>query len=221
MLKMLLETPLLATWALTPTITHCSNTHAVVECPRILCVLGRGLETKQLGFRSPALPIIRIDQEALPIVFLFVSKQWCTALCLLMGQDLALSRPLGARLRRYICLLCLPLSPTHGVFAWGGEVQIFSMWRRGQHWSVYMGVGEDVWVCMFWEGSAEHWLLMCGVDGERMMEWWRYEVCLSVIANLRAIFRMLPKRCWFWKWLLVIPFYIGDHVDADDVGNST
>ena len=59
---------------------HCSNTHAVVECR------------------------IRIDQEAPLIVFLFVNKQWCTALCLLMGQDLALSRPLGARLRRYSCL---------------------------------------------------------------------------------------------------------------------
>ena len=103
-----------------------SNTHAVVECR------------------------IRIDQEAPLIVFLFVNKQWCTALCLLMGQDLALSRPLGARLRRYSCLLCLPLIPTHGVLAWGGEVQIFSMWslhwRRGQHWSVYIGAGEDVWV---------------------------------------------------------------------------
>ena len=98
--------------------------------------------------------IIGIDQEALPIVFLFVNKQWCTALCLLMGQDLALSRPLGARLRRYSCLLCLPFSPTHGVLAWGGEVQIFSMWRRGQHWSVYMGAGEDVWVCMLWEGIS-------------------------------------------------------------------
>ena len=127
-----------------------SNTHAVVECPDFFVVGGHG--TKQVGFRSPALSIIWIDQEALLIVFLFVNKQWCTALCLLMGQDLALSRPLGARLRRYSCLLCLPLIPTHGVLAWGGGVQIFSMrslhWRRGQHWSVYMGAGEDVWLCM-------------------------------------------------------------------------
>ena len=95
-----------------------------------VCVWG-GLGTKQVDFRSPALPIIRIDQEALPIVFLFVNKQWCTALCLLVGQDLALSRPLGARLRRYSCLLCLPHSPTHGVLAWGlGGLNLFDVKER-------------------------------------------------------------------------------------------